>query len=175
MATNTYNDNYKEIVFWAWYNNGKPSAAKLASIIPANEEGTYPNNYTLMNWMDDEWYARAEDLDTEVRQEFEKEVVEQKVEMLRKHAKLGGELQDLGLQWLKNNPEKITANAAVRMIKDGWELERASVGVPEALQKMLATSDDDLLNMIEAALTGEDLDLIEELDASKLHQSNQEG
>ena len=163
MAGTNYSDHYKEQIFWIWYNGGKPSYARLATEIPPDDRGNYPGKLTLIDWANSGWRERAEELDNQVKQEFEKEVVEQKVEMLRKHAALGSEMQDLGLTWLKQNPDKITANAAVRMIKDGWELERASVGVPEALQKMLSQNDEDLLKMIEAALTNEDLDLLDEL------------
>ena len=40
-------------------------------------------------------------------------------------------------------------------------MERASVGVPEALTKMLSVSDEELKKQIEAALTGDDLELFD--------------
>jgi hypothetical protein len=154
-----YDSNYKEKAFWTWYNGGQIPSHKL-SILLTEQEDSVPSVETLRSWIND-WRERAEELDQEVKNKFSAEVIETKVEMLRRHASIGKELQDIGLEWVRQNRDQLTAASVARIIKDGYEMERASVGVPEALTKMLSTSDEDLIKQIEAALTGDDLELFD--------------
>ena len=116
---------------------------------------------TIHGWFNESWKERADELDQEAKDQFSKEVVESKVEMLRRHSGVGRELQDIGLEWLRQNKDSLTPAAVTRLIKDGYEMERLSVGVPEALTKMLSVSDEDLKEQIEAIITGDDLDLLD--------------
>lgn len=159
-----FTDDYREKVFWGWYTKGKPACHKLLNdLVILEGEENVPALSTLQAWTTD-WKERADELDQQAKDQFTSEVIGNKVNMLRRHAALGKELQDIGLDWLRKNRDDLTANTVARLIKDGYEIERASVGVPEALEKMLATSDEELIKQIEAAITDEDLDL---LDASK--------
>jgi hypothetical protein len=155
----TYDNNYRERAFWLWYDKGQISSAKLAFALDEQEDNI-PSTTTLENWIR-EWRERAEELDQEIKNKFSAEVIETKVEMLRRHANLGKELQDIGLEWIRDHKNELTAASVARLIKDGYDMERASVGVPEALTKMLSTSDEELIKQIEAALTGEDLDFLD--------------
>lgn len=154
-----YDANYKEQAFWIWYNSGQISGAKLALKL-SEIDPDVPSVVTLGKWITS-WQERAEELDQEVKDQFSAEVVQTKVEMLRRHAEIGKELQDIGLEWIRENKGSLTAAAVTRLIKDGYEMERASVGVPEALTKMLSVSDEELKKQIEAALTGDDLELFD--------------
>ena len=161
-----YDHNYKEKAFWIWYNEGRLPSHRLIERLRETENVT-PSPVTVQGWFID-WKDRADELDQEVKDKFSKEVVDIKVEMLRRHAAAGKELQDIGMTWLRSNVDNLTAAAVTRIIKDGYEMERASVGVPEALTKMLSVSNEDLKEQIEALLTGDDLDLdLELLDADK--------
>lgn len=155
----TYDSNYKERAFWLWYDKGKLSTTKLSFALQEQEDEV-PSKGTLEAWIR-EWRERAEELDQQVKDKFSAEVIETKVEMLRRHASMGRELQGIGLDWIREHKDELTAAAVTRLIKDGYEMEKASVGVPEALTKMLSTSDEDLMKQIEAALTGEDLDFLD--------------
>ena len=152
-----YNDHYKEELFWIWYNSGKCSASQLVLKAPKSD-GNSPNITTLTKWIGT-WRERADELDQEVKDQFTAQVIETKVEMLRRHAQLGKDLQQVAWDWLTEHRDELTASAVVRLIKDGYEMERASVGVPEALTKMLSVSDEELIKQIEDAMTGEDLEL----------------
>ena len=154
-----YNQDLKDKAFWIWYNNGKLPATKLLLKLQETEK-IVPPRTTLYAWMSD-WKEHADELDQQIKDEFSADVVQTKVEMLRRHASVGKELQSIGIEWLRENLDSLTAAAVTRLIKDGYEMERSSVGVPEALEKMLAVSDDDLKKQIEAALTGDDLDLFD--------------
>lgn len=156
----SYTNEWKEKVFWIWYESGQVGANKFHVKLSDLGEET-PHINTLNEWINDDWRDRAAELDQQVRDKFSKEVIETKVEMLRRHSQVGKELQDIGLDWLRENQDALTPSAVVRLIKDGYEIERASVGVPEALTKMLSVSDEELKKQIEAALTGEDLELFD--------------
>lgn len=156
-----YSNDYKERVFWIWYEAGRIGVAKLLVKLSELEYENIPVAGTLQEWINDGWRDRADELDQQIRDRFSKEVIETKVEMLKRHSSVGRELQEIGLDWLRDNRESLTPSAVTRLIKDGYEIERASVGVPEALTKMLSVSDDELKKQIEAALTGEDLDLLD--------------
>lgn len=153
-----YTSHYKEQAFWIWYNAGRCSAPKLILKLP-ELEGQVPNPSTAGKWIG-EWRERADDLDQQAKDQFTAEVIETKVEMLRRHAKLGKDLQNVAWEWIVKHKDELTASAVVRLIKDGYEMERESVGVPEALEKMLSVSDDELIKQIEEAITGEDMDIL---------------
>jgi hypothetical protein len=157
-------DDFKERVFWVWYTKSKPNPQRLLNeLVLVEGEDDVPAASTLQTWIV-EWKERADELDQQAKDQFTSEVIGNKVDMLRRHASIGKELQEIGLEWLRENKDELTAHTVARLIKDGYEIERASVGVPEALEKMLSTSDEELIKQIEAAITDEDLDL---LNASK--------
>lgn len=156
---NYYGDDYKERAFWKWYNNGKLSFARLTMLLQETEN-ICPSKGTLTTWVNS-WKERADELDQQIKDEFSAEVVQTKVEMLRRHADIGKELQEVGLGWIRENKDKLTAASVTRIIKDGYEMERASVGVPEALTKLLSVSDEELKKQIEEALTGDDVDILD--------------
>ena len=156
----SYNKDFKEQVFWIWYNSGQIYANKL--LIKLQEEiGRSPAMGTLQTWIAD-WRERADDLDQKIKDQFSQEVIETKVEMLKRHSALGKEMQEIGIEWLRENIDELTAASVVRLIKDGSELERNSVGIPEAITKMLSTSDEDLKKEIEEIITSGELKLIED-------------
>ena len=157
--THSYNHVYKENAFQAWYGNNQITSPKLLVLLQA-QDGHAPAKETLSKWIVT-WRDRAAELDQEAKDQFTKEVIETKVEMLRRHAKAGRELQDIGMDWVRENKDQLTAASVTRIIKDGYEMEKSSVGVPEALEKMLSTSDEELVKQIEAAIAGEDLDLFD--------------
>ena len=156
----SYGKDFKEKIFWVWYNSGQIYANKL--LIKLQEDfGRSPSIGTLQSWIAG-WRDRAEELDQQIKDQFSKEVIETKVEMLKRHASLGKEMQQIGVEWLRENIDELTAASVVRLIKDGSELERNSVGVPEAITKMLSTSDDDLKKEIEDIITSGELKLIDD-------------
>ena len=82
--------------------------------------------------------------------ELEGRMVQEKVEMLYRHGEIGREMQNMALGRLRNmNVEDISANSVVRFLIEGVRIERESVGVPQALEKMLNSTDEDILNRIE--------------------------
>lgn len=138
--------HYKEQLFLSWYKHGRLSPYKFRiELLKRDEQGDKPTLQTLKNWIHKDWTPRANLLDEQVREELEARAVQEKVEMLDRHAKLGKHLQTKGLQYIEDNYDRLTASTAVRMVVEGVKIEQSSVGVGTALRKMLDSSDEDLL------------------------------
>jgi hypothetical protein len=99
-----------------------------------------------------EWKDQAAILDAEMEHGIIEAVVAEKVEMLRRHANSGKEIQELSLTYLREHANELTPHAAVRLLQLGVEIERQSVGIPQALEKMSKLDDKALLSEITAIL-----------------------
>jgi len=85
-----------------------------------------------------------------MREEMEARMIKEKVEMLYRHAEVGRKMQRKALERLDSIPDdELNANASVRLLVEGIRIERDSVGLPQALEKMLDKEDDDLLAEVE--------------------------
>ena len=140
---------YKEDLFLLWYKKGKLGVKPFYNIIPASGTEWKPTRKTLARWISSEFLERARVLDDAVHKELQTRVVHEKVEMLERHAVLGEKMQEIGAKWLKDHEGDITASVAVRLLVEGWRIERESRGIPEALEKYATMSDDELLSEIQ--------------------------
>ena len=148
-----FSDHYKEELFLLWYTEGKPSLTALRNIIPKSPSGHLPTLPVLQKWArDNNWRDRAEKQDEKVRQELEEKLVAVKVEMLERHAETGKEIQQIGLDYIRDNPDKITPGIAVRMIVEGIRVEEGSRGIGAAFKKAVEMTDEDLLSTVEDLL-----------------------
>ena len=150
-STAKYTDDYKNKVFTIWYNEGKPPPKTLFEKIPPPETnyGVRPSETTLKSWVFSQpWKKRANDLDAGVRQSVDLALIQTKVEMLERHARLGEKMQDMGIEYLEDHKDDITAQAAVRLIVEGVRIQVESMGIPGALAKLTRLPDEQLLEEI---------------------------
>ena len=144
-----FSDTYKNDLFLIWYNGKQPAAKRLWEMIPEDWNGA-PAVDTVRTWIKDIFRPRAEDLDKRLAQELEGRLVQEKVEMLYRHAELGRKIQRKAMDCLDEiDAEDLSSNAAVRLLVEGVRIERDSVGLPQALEKIINKSDDDLLNLVQ--------------------------
>ena len=144
-----FSDSYRNDLFLIWYNGKQPAAKRLWEMTP-EDWGSKPAVDTVRHWIKDIFRPRAEDLDKRLAQEIEGRLVQEKVEMLHRHAELGRKIQQKALDCLdKIDPEDLSSNAAVRLLVEGVRIERDSVGLPQAIEKMINASDEDLLNKVQ--------------------------
>lgn len=149
IVQRAFSDSYKNDLFLIWYNNKQLAAKRLWDMIP-EDWGNKPAVDTVRTWIKDIYRPRAEDLDKRLAQELEGRLVQEKVEMLYRHAELGRKMQKKAMDCLDLiDPKDLSANAAVRLLVEGTGLERASVGMPQAIEKMVNASDEDLLNRVQ--------------------------
>lgn len=158
--SNKYSPGYVDNVFAVWYEYGKPSAPKLLDLIPECPiNHSKPTKEILNDWMNkDEWKERSESLDLEVQENYKAQQVKSKVEMLERHAALGREMQDMAMGWLQTHSDELTPGTAVRLLVDGINTERSTAGIPEALQKMINMSDEELNDQIAKLLSSVPVD-----------------
>ena len=150
-----YSDEYVQSLFYLWYNKGKPSAPKLYDMIePDPLTGKMPTVGTLNTWLSTDSYPfklRAAELDQEVADALKSGAIGEKIEMHKRHADMGQELAQLGIDFLKeygiDDPK-----TAVRAIVAGTDLEARSRGVDKVLETVSKMSDDELDKMLRATL-----------------------
>lgn len=162
-----FSQQFIEKVFYIWYNHGRPSAKMLVPLIPINldEWGRTPNWSTVESWLEDFFVPRANELDAAIKEKLDGLIIAEKVEMLKRHAEVGVQMQDMAIQYLNENREEISAPAAVRMLVEGIRIERESRGIPAALDKMQHMTDEQLVQEVKNILTSTNTTL-EELDAN---------
>lgn len=151
-----FSDSYRNDLFLNWYKSGQPGTTEFWLKLPVDTQGNRPEKITLTKWIQ-EWKKKAEELDREVEQGLVESTVQAKVEMLGRHIETAQEIQTLSLDYLREHKEELTPNSAVRLLQLGIEIERDSVGIPEALDKMRKLDDEALLNEINAILKDSDI------------------
>ena len=153
-----FTDQYKMDVFNTWYAHGRPGTDSLYNFIsddPACDKK--PTRNTLQMWIYDDFMDWAGDIDTQVKAQLDAHLVKEKVEMLSRHATVGQEMQDMSLNFLRANKDELNPQSAVRMLVEGVRIERSSRGIPEALDKMMNMSDQDLVDEIKKLITSPEL------------------
>lgn len=144
-----YASDYKDAVFYTWYNKGRCGIKVLAGYINRDENGRLPSIQILSKWKNDfNWEERANQLDIEVKAKVDGEVVAEKAEMLQRHALLGRRMQDIALEYLEEHQDELKSNNAVRLLVEGVRIERESLGLPSIISEIVKTSDEDLLKSI---------------------------
>jgi hypothetical protein len=148
-TNSTYSMEYKWEVFSVWFRQGRPPANQLVSMIGYDEfTKNKISTATLQTWVT-EFRKQAEILDAQINNQLERRLVAEKVEMLNKHAKLGQDLQQMALDYLEEHREDLKVPNAVKLLIEGVRIERESRGIPQALEKMMDKSDEELLKEIQ--------------------------
>lgn len=157
-----YSEEYKTETFYLWYNGGRPSPAKLQMMIPEDWEGDIPSVSTLKTWIKHNFTPQADKINEQIAKEMEARMVKEKVEMLSRHAELGGKMQDIGLSYIEDNEDKLTSSTAVRMLVAGVQIERDSRGLPQAIEQMIDKSDEDLLEVVMQLVGESQVEILED-------------
>ncbi len=148
----TFSEDYKTEVFMIWYKNSRPNSMFLHGMIPESEEGKKPSRNHLNLWIRDDFEVRAIPIDDAVREEMNSRLTQEKIEMLERHAKMGFEMQNIALEYLRANKKDLTPISAVRLLVEAVKIESGSRGIPDVLRKMMSMSDTDLLKETEKLL-----------------------
>lgn len=146
-----FSESYKDSIFIIWYRMGKIVPSLLIPHIPA-EKGRYPSEDQLKSWISS-WRNRASALDDEVRNKQDLLLIQEKLEMLRRHAEVAVKMQNSAIGVIDENIDEegwMTAGVALRMLTEGIKIERDSKGIPELLEKIAKKSDESLVEEIES-------------------------
>jgi len=147
-----YNDHLKTQIFFIWFNAGKPEPTRLYNILcgKTDEIGNkLPAKSTLGSWIKEDFEERARVLDEQIIQELEERSIAEKVEMFQRHAEIGNFMQHSALEWLRDNADRLTVSSAIRLLVEGVRIEKESRGLPQALEKMMKMTDEDLLEEVQ--------------------------
>lgn len=143
-----YIDEYRQEAFLVWYSNKKPGAVTLNNMLTEiyDEHAVIPSIPVLNNWINDQFIPKAYELDLQVSKQLDEQAIASKVAMMQRHAEVGKEMQDIGIQYLRDNGVGNARNAITAVFR-GIEIERQS-NVPTMFEKLDKMSDDDLLKEI---------------------------
>lgn len=172
-----YTIDYKRRVFDIWYSLNRPTLSGLESYLLdnriADEYGRMPSSAVIARWKDeDDWILRADVLDAEVDQTLDKKLVEERIEMMDRQAKIGIELQEMGLEKIRSEGFDNSASA-LRAILSGAELERESKGLKTALVNVLSKTDEEISDELRKLL--ERVSGKEIVDAELLEEGEEDG
>ncbi len=160
-----YSDAYKETCFYIWYKNNRCTLDALVANIAPSEDGRIPTAHVLSLWKNREnWEQRADVLDANVSTELDIEVIEDRIQMFRKHAEIGDKMTQKGMDYLNSETGGIQSDsAAIRAIVEGIEIESSSRGIADALSKVYSMSEKQLDDELKKMLTNNagDVDVID--------------
>jgi hypothetical protein len=141
-------DDYRLSVYLLWYNGGKPSAEVVhRNLKPDEKSGIKPTINTVREWIKDIFIPMALELDEQVSSSVNKAMVSQRIEMLDRHAVIARDLQEMGMEYLREHGLGSAKSALMAVIK-GVEMEHEARIIPtDILAKLGDMSDDKLLDV----------------------------
>ena len=159
-----FTPEYREQAFAMWYASNKCTLDSLVLMLPETEHGEKPQYSTVVSWKHDgRWVERAANLDLEVQTQLERELVGQRVEMMKRHAEFAQEIVEKAMEKLRVGGFDTSASA-VAALRVGFDEEKKSRGMEVALTR-IAQMDDEQLNKTFIAMLGKvgniDLDTID--------------
>lgn len=144
-----YTEEYKQLIKTSWYAAGKPNDAKTwLDATPEDEHGRKPHLETLRKWRREQmWDMWADELDVQAMSKVEDALIQQKVNMLKRHAEDAMSLQQMAVAYLRTEGFD-TASSAVTAFVRGAEIERTSRGIGDLMLKMAKMDNNALTNEI---------------------------
>jgi len=162
-------DDYRLATYMLWYNSGKPSAEVLyRALRPDPNSGIKPAVSTIRTWIKDSFIPTALETDERVADEVNQAMVSQRIEMLDRHAEIAKEMQEMALEYLRENGLGSARNALTALIQ-GVEMEHNARIIPtDILSKLGTMSDDKLLETFTDMLNGgQILEILPNTDATE--------
>lgn len=147
-----YSVDYIEGAFWEWYGAEQPSAKQLMLSLKNDSNGNKPSLTTIQLWMKEfNWRDRAAEYNKKAREQVEAEFLNQKTQMLIRHAEEGRTLQVKGMEFLENNEIK-SAHAALRAVELGIQIERDATNLEKLIETVTKMDDPKIQSKLESLL-----------------------
>jgi hypothetical protein len=162
-------DDYRLATYMLWYNAGKPSAEALhRSLEPDPQSGIRPTVSVIRGWIRDSFIPMALEMDEQVIDTVSQAMINQRIEMLDRHAQVARRMQEMALEFLEENGLGSSKNALVALI-NGIKMEHDARIVPtDFMAKLGAMSDDKLLDELKDMISGgQILEIGPNIDANK--------
>jgi hypothetical protein len=142
----SYSTAYKDNAFYLWYRNSRPSMVELQKILPLDENGRKPHANVVTSWKSAfNWNMWADSLDAKVSDQLDMAVVEERVQMYKKHAEMGQQMADKGMEYLNAEGKGLDSDsAAIRAIVEGINIEGKNRGLADALSRVFSMSEKEI-------------------------------
>lgn len=143
-----FTEEYKEICFQVWYSSGRPPTLRIRDYLPPDSNGRKPSISTFDNWKEfGMWNIRADEIDAKAIQLSDEYLIQQKVEMLRRHADQAKSLSDKARDFLITDGFDSSASAVNAYFR-GTEEERKARGISDLIEKLSKMTDPELQDKI---------------------------
>jgi hypothetical protein len=142
-----FDSRYIEKTFLIWYKAGRLPYNRIINLLPPDDLGRRPAANKFGDWRARfGWEERADILDAEVARRIESIAINEKVEMLNRHAEAAKLMVQKAIDFIKDH-DITKMDTAVRMLVQGVEIEQASRGIPTALLKIAELDNEGIMNM----------------------------
>ena len=150
-----FSTEFHQKAFAIWYKCNRPTYKQLRQIMLDSGEERVPPYHTFAMWHGiDSWDEHADALDAQAEQAGDKEIIQQRAEIIREGANVGKELVDMGMEFLRKEGIENSADA-IRAIGKGMELEEKLLGWAAVFKRVSEADDAELSRMIKKYMTGE--------------------
>jgi len=142
-----YSEDYINTCFTVWYSAGQPTNMNLViEKMPSSVDGNVPSKATLARFRSEYgWDERADALNTKAIERVDGDLVESKVNLLRKQFKDAVEVGQKAIEQILSDGFD-SSSSAVSALKWATEEQRAVIGVSEMLVKISKMADDEALS-----------------------------
>lgn len=149
-----FSDDYIDNVFYKWHGGDRVISQAFVNLLDPNEKGNTPTRETVRRWKETRgWDERADALDAEISVQKDRQIIDMRMEMFKKHAEIGGQLIEKGISYLQEHGVE-NSNSAIRAIDLGLSTERVSTGLAEVYVKISKMSDEDLTKELAKLIGG---------------------
>jgi len=147
-----YSEEYRNTVMGIWFRNGKPPITDLVALLEPDPSGHTPEYSIVKSWRKtDSWDTRADELQVAASQKLDIALIDERAEMMVRHAIVGKSLIDKGMEYLETADVK-SIKEAVNLIDLGFQIERASRRGKSTLDDIYDKSDKSIMDEIKTLL-----------------------
>lgn len=134
--TTAFSNAYQEKCFAVWFELGRMGYTKILDKLPEDEFGRRPSRNVFLLWRtEQDWDVRADEIEAKAAIVTDNVLLNHRILMVKRQASKAKELQDLGMDFLREEGFDSAASAVSAVIK-GAELERQSRGLDDMLEKL---------------------------------------
>jgi hypothetical protein len=143
---------YEQKCFAVWFELGRMGYAKIIDKLPEDEYGRKPSRNVFLSWRNtNDWDGRADEIEAKAAMVVDDELLNDRIIMVKQQAARAKELQEYGMDYLREEGFDSAASAVSAVIK-GAELERQSRGLGNLLMKMSEMDNEKLQGTVNAYL-----------------------
>ena len=142
--TTSFSQTYIENAFATWELHNRPSAGKLLDLLEPDDGGRKPEPITLAHWkLKYGWENRSTQILAETQKQTDRQLVQVRMDMMKRHADLAKDVMDEAWVYLKKTGFDSSASAVSALFK-AIDEEKKSTGMGIALAQVFTMSDEDL-------------------------------